>query len=99
MKQREFNKLAFSERQEAIQLAARRVNGELNLFGADRSPIREIVEASDERELQQAVAVLEKPSCSHRRGCSCAFPPWYIREAGPAVRALARIVRQNWRAS
>lgn len=103
MTQRQFNQLDSWERECAIRDAADEVNAALNLFGADESPIADLVTAGDESAAQRAADRLLAPECYCRRGNSyCrdhhSAPAWWMAERAPVVRRLRRLVVQSLRA-
>lgn len=92
--QRQINRMDYHERQQLLHTLAEELNGALNLFGADKSPISDLLAATDDREITRLIHDLLTPTCSCRRGCDHDFPPWFVREARPAAMAFLRAWRQ-----
>ena len=100
MTQRDLNRMDRWARTQAIREAATEVNGALNLFGLDASPISDILDADTDGEIDRACDALLTPECSHRRGaCDHAFPPHFVRSAATEVNALRRLATQMLRVS
>ena len=91
MTQRQVNRMSHDERTSWLNALLTEINSALNLDGAGGDCLEALRDALDLTEVDAAISKLETPSCHCRRGtCEHDFPPWFVAQAGPALRRYRR---------